>query len=40
MSLLLPPNVSEQNLDAFAAAIGSEHVLTTEEDKFEAGETR
>jgi 4-cresol dehydrogenase (hydroxylating) len=39
VSLLLPPNVSEQNLakalEAFAAAIGSEHVLTSDEDKTE-----
>jgi 4-cresol dehydrogenase (hydroxylating) len=39
VSLLLPPNVSEQNLskalDAFVAAIGSEYVLTDDEEKAE-----
>ena len=39
MSLLLPPNVSEQNLskalDAFAGVVGAEHLLTSEEDKAE-----
>ena len=39
MSLFLPPNVSEQNfskaLDDFAAVVGAEHVLTSEEDTAE-----
>ena len=39
VSLLLPPNVSEQSLskalDDFAAAVGAEHVLSSEEDRAE-----
>jgi 4-cresol dehydrogenase (hydroxylating) len=39
VSLLLPPNVSEQNLakalEAFASVVGAEHVLTSDEDKAE-----
>jgi 4-cresol dehydrogenase (hydroxylating) len=39
VSLLLPPNVSERNLtealDAFSRVVGSEHVLTTEDDMLE-----
>ena len=39
MSLLLPPNVSEQNLAKaladFSGVVGAEHVLTSEEGKAE-----